>query len=136
MKIPQWIRVFGDTDYRGDCALESAEQVTFFAELERLYPDLSPIALHPRNEGKRTPGQYQKQRMEGMAPGAADIIIPASLTFVCELKRADHTKSKWETNQLGYLKTCFDNGAFVCVALGYEAALIAVDEWLRIMEFE
>ena len=54
MIFPEWIPVYGDTSYRGDCPPESAEQITFFGALRRTYPALGSIAIHPRNEGKRT----------------------------------------------------------------------------------
>jgi len=60
-----------------------------------------------------------------------DIIIPAAPAFVCELKRRDHTKSAWQKGQIEYLENCQKNGCFVCVALGYEAALQAVEDWTK-----
>lgn len=136
MKFPEWLAVFGDLDYRGACRPESNEQITFFAELERIYPELAQIALHPRNEGKRTPGQTTRQKMEGLNVGASDIIIPGQQTFVCELKRKNHRHSRWEPHQEGYLLACANNGAYVCVALGYEAALLAVENWITAIELE
>lgn len=131
MKFPPWLRVFGDTEYRNKkCHPESAEQITFFNTLRREYPELGLIAIHPRNEGKRTANQTQRQKAEGMTAGAADIIIPGSPAFVCELKRSDHTLCHWEDEQLKYLATAQTMGAFVCVALGYEAALEALQEWI------
>jgi len=132
MKFPQWIRVFGSMEYRGACPVESAEQTTFFAELRRRWPDtLGRVAIHPRNEGKRTHRQTQRHKMEGMCPGASDIVIPGSPAFVCELKRRDHTKCKWEEDQLPYLEAAEAQGAWVCVALGWEAAMQAVEEWAK-----
>lgn len=131
MKFPEWLRVFGDTEYRNKkCPKESAEQITFFNTLRREYPELGLIAIHPRNEGKRTVNQTQRQKAEGMTAGAADIIIPGAPAFVCELKRRDHTLCHWEDEQLKYLATAQTMGAFVCVALGYEAALEALQEWI------
>jgi hypothetical protein len=89
------------------------------------------IALHPRNEGKRHYAQVTKQKAEGMATGAADIIIPACVSFVCELKRMDHTKSGWEDGQVEYLEAAQKAGAFVCVALGWVAAKEAFDDWIK-----
>lgn len=66
-----------------------------------------------------------------MTPGASDIIIPASMPFVCELKRQDHTKSKWQDGQIEYLEACHEAGSFVCVALGWESAWRAFGDWLR-----
>lgn len=123
MKFPQWLKIYGDTSYRGDCPSETLEAVTFFARIRREYPTTyGKIATHIRNEGKRNWQQVARQKSEGMTKGAPDIIIPMQKTFVCELKRQDHTKSKWQDGQLEYLKAAHDAGAFVCVALGYEAA--------------
>lgn len=131
MKFPPWLRVFGDTEYRNKkCPVESAEQITFFNTLRRDYPELGRIAIHPRNEGKRTVNQAQRQKAEGMTAGAADIIIPGSPAFVCELKRLDHALCQWEPDQLEYLATAQTMGAFVCVALGHKAALEALQVWI------
>ena len=67
-----------------------------------------------------------RERIEGMVAGAPDIIIPGNPTFVCELKRLDHTKCRFQYGQLEYLEAAHKAGAFVCVALGYQAALDAV----------
>ena len=132
MKFPDFLKVYGDQSFRGECPTETSEQVAFFAELKRKYPQLHAIAIHPKNEGKRMKGQFQqlaKDKAMGLNVGSADIIIPASPAFVCELKRKDHTQSKFQTGQIEYLESCQALGAFVCVALGYEAAMQAVDEY-------
>lgn len=128
MKYPKWLNghIFGDTDYRGNCPPESAEQITAFNWLrENGYT----TAIHPRNEGKRTHAQTNKQKAEGMTTGASDCIIPGSPTFVCEIKRKDHTKSTISAEQISYLEQCKKDGCFVCVALGYEALIQAVKTW-------
>lgn len=130
MKIPPWLKCYGDRTYRGDCPPESAEQITFFNRLRAQYPSTyGKIALHPRNEGKRNHRQTARHKAEGMAPGASDIVIPGCPAFVCELKRQDHTKSRWEDDQLDYLAVSRNAGAFVCVALGWEAAWEAFEAW-------
>jgi hypothetical protein len=129
MKFPNWLKIYGDLTYREKCATETLEQITFFNFIRTNYPIYGRIAIHPRNEGKRTFYQASMQKFEGMTQGAADIIIPGSPSFVCELKRRDHTKSKWEPGQLEYLGTCQKIGAFVCVALGYDEAIQAFNDW-------
>lgn len=127
MRFPQWIDVYGDRDYRGDCPQELAEQITFFQWLRIQHPSLHRIAVHPRNEGKRTYHQARMQRLEGsLNVGASDVIIPAGRAFVCEIKRQDHTKSRWKKGQLEYLEAAHNEGAFVCVALGADAATEAL----------
>jgi hypothetical protein len=138
--LPTSLRIYGDTAFRGKCPVESQEQATFFNTLRRVYPDtLGRIALHPRNEQQLRGGQFSglaKQKAEGMTPGASDIIIPAGGrcgAFVCELKRRDHTQSKWQNGQIEYLTAAHEMGAFVCVALGWEAAWLALEDWRRLM---
>ena len=134
MKFPAFLKVYGDQFFRGECPTETSEQVAFFSELKRKYPHLHAIAIHPKNEGKRSKGQFQqlaKDKAMGLNVGAADIIIPASPAFVCELKRKDNTKSKFQPGQVEYLENCQKLGSFVCVALGYEAAMQAVDEYAK-----
>lgn len=136
MKFPDFLRVYGDTSYRGDCPLEGAEQVTFFQQLRKAYPDsYGLLAIHPKNEGKRRGAQFQqlaRDKAMGLSPGAADIVIPGRQTFIMEVKRRDHTKSSWQDGQLPYLKAAQDAGCFVGVALGWEAAWEAFREWLSV----
>lgn len=132
MKIPDWLKCYGDTSYRDKkCPSEVAEQVTFFNALKRLRPTTAKTAMHIRNEGKKTPQQAMREKAEGLLSGAADIIIISKVPFICELKRKDHTLCHWEGKQLDFLLAAQESGAFVCVALGYEAALEGVEEWLR-----
>ena len=65
-KIPHQIMVHGDVTYRGDCPLEVAEQVSFLCMLRKEFPKLAEIAVHIRNEGKRTKRQGAQHKKEGM----------------------------------------------------------------------
>jgi hypothetical protein len=130
-KFPMWLDVYGDFSYRGDCPPESAEQKTFFNWIRREHAaTYGVIALHPRNEGRRSYGTAWHETAEGMAIGASDIIIPGCPSFVCELKRRDHTKCKLSNEQLGYLLASKTAGSFVCVALGADAARDAFFAWM------
>lgn len=130
---PPGVRVYGG-DYRGQCPKEAEEQVTFFNKLRREYPlTWGALAIHPRNEQQLRGGQHQgllRQKAEGLTPGAADIIIPGAPSFVCELKRADPTKSRWQDGQREYLAAAAAAGCFACVAFGWWNAWEAFEEWL------
>jgi hypothetical protein len=65
-----------------------------------------------------------------MTTGAPDIVIPGSPTFICELKRRDHTQSELRTAQVAYLRAAQRAGCFVCVALGVDAAWEALHVYL------
>lgn len=136
MKFPPWLKVYGSTDFRGDCPKESAEQITFFGQVRAKHPDtVGKLALHPKNEEKRSGKDFQRLERDkamGLSPGASDIVIPGSPAFVCEMKRQDNTKSQWQEGQIEYLEAAKAQGAFVCVALGWEAAMEAVEEWLSL----
>lgn len=135
MKMPESIKVYGDTSWRGRCALETAEATTFFAHIRLRYPrTLARIATHIRNESRRSMPQARRHKAEGMVKGAADIIIPGNPSFVCELKRRDHTKCRISPEQLAYLDAAQAQGAFACVALGHAAALDAVSDWLALCD--
>ena len=130
MKLPQDIPIWGNVKYRGACPKETLEQVTFFARLRREFPSsYGLLALHPRNEGKRTHLQAAKEKSEGMTTGATDIVIPARISFVCELKRRDHTASSIADEQLAYLRAAQAAGAYACIALGVDAAWEAFQRW-------
>lgn len=130
MKFPAWLRVYGDQSWRGDCPTESAEQVTFINRLRTRWPDtLGRVVVHIQNEGKRHAWQAQRDKAAGMTAGAADIVVPGRVTLLIELKRRDHTKSRFQPGQVEYLQAAHDMGAFACVALGADAAMQAVEAW-------
>ena len=137
MNLNQPFPIYGDQSFRGNCPSEQLEQTTFFNEIRTKYPDTwGRLAIHPRNEQQLRGGQFRgmiKQKAEGMTPGAPDIIIPGRVSFVCELKRMDHTKSKWQPGQIEYLTAAHNAGAFACVALGWRAAWQAFQDWGLLM---
>lgn len=124
------IEVVGDITFRGKCAVEDADLITFRNELERLYPQYAAVMLHPKNEGARYGWQADADKMKGaLNTGASDIIVPGFPTLVIELKRQDRTLSDITVNQLEYLQACQQNGCWCCVALGWRAALEFVHQW-------
>ncbi len=128
-KIPPQIPVFGDTTFRGDCPKEAAEQVSFLSMLKSEFPELAKIAVHIRNEGKRSKRQGAQHKLEGMNTGASDIVIPCCPPMLIELKRRDHTLSSTSQKQLDYLINSQEQGAFACYALGAVGAIQAVRAW-------
>lgn len=129
MILPPNIPIYGDPTWRGACPTENAEQVTFFAAIRKT--PMGRVALHIKNEGKRRHGQVSWDKASGLVKGASDIMIPGSPAFVCELKRKDHTKSRISGEQSEYLEAAQEYGAFAVIALGWEAAWEAVQEWQK-----
>ena len=130
--------IYGDVKYRGPCPAETMEQISFFNRIRKEYPDTyGKIALHPRNEALLTGGQFSsvmKHRAEGMNQGAVDIVIPGCPAFCCEMKRTNHTLSKWQDGQVEYLEAAKALGAFACVALGASAAWDAFCDYLGVVK--
>ena len=132
MKMPHWLPVFGDPTFRGVCPSEFSDHKTAIGMIKEHQPALPAILIHPKNEGKRSGKQADIEKaVGGLNRGASDIIIPGNPTFVCELKRQDHTQSSWEQGQIEYLKNCHEQGAFVCVALGWQGVIEAIEEWKK-----
>lgn len=135
-KVPSEIKIYGGITYRDKkCPTESLEQITFISIIRREYPAYGAILIHPKNEGRLVNGQFDaisKDKAMGMTKGASDIIIPGSPSFVCELKRRDITLSKIEDDQIDYLLAAQKCGAFACIALGYQAALEAFNDWIDV----
>lgn len=124
------VRVFGEPKYKGagKAPSELQEQITLFNEIRRQWPELGAIALHVRNEGKKSVQAALREKAEGMVSGAADIIIPGAPAFVCELKKRDKGARVSKT-QKTYLEAAAKNGAFCCICYGYESALEAIELW-------
>lgn len=129
MKFPEWLHIYGDTAWRGDCPTEDAEHVTFVNAVRRCYPKCAAVMVHVPNEGNRTASQASWEKARGMNTGASDFIFAGAPSLVIEMKRRDHTKSRWQDGQVEFLQAARDRGAIVCAALGWEAALQAVKEW-------
>lgn len=133
MIIPAHIPLYGDPTYRGKCHLEHVEQSSIINRLRKEYPDtFGAIAFHPRNEGQKRAGQFStamKENAEGLTKGASDLIIPARIPFVAEIKRRDPSKSSISKEQIDYLTAAQALGAFSCVTLGAVATWEAFLVW-------
>ena len=132
MIFPDRIKVYGDTSFRNKkCPVEDAELVTFINQIKKLYPNsFGRLILHIPNEGKRKVHEVANLKKKGaLNTGASDIIIPGNPSLVMEMKRQDHTLSDWQPGQIEYLEESKRVGCFVCVCLGWEAAMMAFNDW-------
>lgn len=125
------IPIYGAPLEYGKCLLETHEQASFFNRLRSEYPDTwGRLGIHVRNEGKRTHWEIRKIKAEGgFIAGSPDIVIPGVPPFLCEMK-ARSKASKTTDEQIAYLQTAREQGAFACFAYGAEAAWQAFEEWL------
>lgn len=110
---------------------EAAEMTTFFNQLQKRYPEIHALALHVRNEGKRDHKDTNIMKMQGgFIKGAPDIVIVGSPTFLCEMK-SKAKSSRTSKEQDAFLERADKKGCFCCVAYGWEAAIEAVEEWIK-----
>ena len=124
------IKTYG-TQQTGDQPSEAAEMTTFFNQLKKLHPDIHALALHVRNEGKRDHKDANIMKMQGgFIKGAPDIVIMGKPTFLCEMK-SKSKKSRVAKEQTSFLERADRVGCFCCVAYGWEAAMLAVEEWRK-----
>ena len=134
MKFPPWLTVYGDQSFRGNCPKEESDQVSLFSWLQWQHPALYAIAIHPKIEGKRTWQQIAAEKKTGaLKKGVIDVVIPGCPSLCLELKRRDHTKSVWKDGQPEYLWAAKNNGSIVCVALGFDAACHAIEDYIKII---
>ncbi len=135
MKPIPGIILYGNQKHRDkNCPSETVEQITLINRIRSSYPDsYGKLIVHIKNEGKLINGQFSaitKDKAMGMVKGAPDIFIPGMPSFLCEIKRQDRTISKISEEQIAYLLAAKECGAFVCVALGCDAAWQAFSDWL------
>lgn len=124
------IKTYG-TQLTGDQPSEAAEMMTFFNQLQKRYPEIHALALHVRNEGKRDHKDANIMKMQGgFIKGAPDIVIMGKPTFLCEMK-SKSKKSRVAKEQIEFLERSDKAGCFCCVAYGWEAAMMAVEEWRK-----
>lgn len=123
-------RIYGTSTLEA-CPSEKVEMASFFNRLRREHPHLGAVALHIRNEGKRSAMQQQAIVGEGgFVKGASDVIIPGAPAFVMEMKSRSKT-AKVSKEQKAYLEAAAAAGAFACVALGAVGAWEALEDWLK-----
>lgn len=129
-QLTRGIEIIGDVTFRGKCAVEDAELITFRNQLEIRYPQYAAVMLHPKNEGQRHKHQADAERAKGaLNTGACDIVLPGFPTLLIEMKRRDVTQSEITTDQLDYIDAAERVGCWACIALGWENAMLAVDKW-------
>lgn len=136
MKFEPWMNVFGDQSFRGNCPKEDYVLSSFIAHVRRVYPDTyGLVAFHPKNEGKRTGAQSKADSIKGLTKGVCDVVIIGNPVLCLEIKRQDHTQSKWSgPEQVAFLKQSLAGGAYVAVSLGYDASIQAFEHWLTLQK--
>ena len=133
MKIPPSIKIYGES-VKGCKVTEANHMTTFFNTLRLKHPEYAAIALHIRNEGKRTHSQISREKAQGgFVTGCADIIVPGNPSLVIEMKSRSKS-AKISPEQIAYLLNAQELGSVCCITLGHEAAMDAFNDWLKVIK--
>lgn len=131
MIIDKRIRCYGDLNYRNPkTPREDSEAQTLVNQVRKKYPHV--LFMHIKNEGKKTKAQADFDRSMGMMAGASDFIFLGVPPMALELKRQDHTLSKWQPKQQEFLIASQEQGMFTAVCFGWQAGMQAVEDWLKV----
>jgi len=127
------IQVYGSLTYRDPkTPLEDTECQTFVNQLNKKYGKGTLLFAHIKNEGKRTKAKMDFDNSMGFLTGISDYVFFGNPMLCIEMKRKDHTKSVWQPEQEPFLLRAQEQGCKVCVALGWESAMEAVEDWIKI----
>ena len=123
------IKIIKPNEFPKDAPSESVEQITFFNQLRKLHPEIAKVAIHGKNEGKRTVKQIAKDKAEGLVKGAPDIFIAGNPTLLIELKKRSK-RARVSDEQINFLESASNLGADCYICYGWESAWKALQEWI------
>ena len=123
------IKIIKPYAFPKDAPSESVEQITFFNQLRKLHPEIAKVAIHVKNEGKRTVKQIAKDKAEGLVKGAPDIFIAGNPTLLIELKKRSK-RAKVSDEQIKYLEAASELGADCYICYGWTSAWNALERWI------
>ena len=131
MKIPEWLPKFGSLKKSNENPKEDYVLSSIVSCIRMDYPNTyGLVAFHVKNESKRTTGQIRADKAKGLTKGVSDLIVIGNPTLCMEIKRDD--SCYFESGQLEFLEQAQKNGAFVCLAVGYDGAKEAFNHWLTL----
>ena len=120
-----------DSNYRGECRQEWAEQIDCMGWLEFNHPDRWPLCFHVANEIKASPQYMQKRQKMGVKSGVSDIIDFGLVRGAFELKRLDKSKCKVSKDQRNFLQAVDDSGGFAAICYGFGEFQRAYTDYLE-----
>ena len=116
---------------------EDTEQVILANFCRNYFPEEYKNMFHPVNEsgGKGSVRYGKKLKDKGRKSGVSDWIclVPNDKYhgLIIELKRTNGVDSDLDSNQILFLKNTSDKGYYSCVCFGADAAIYAIDKYLR-----
>ena len=131
MKTPAWLPKFGDLPKSTSNPAEDYVLSSLISRIRNDYPSTyGLVAFHVKNESKRTTGQIRADKAKGLTKGVSDLIVIGNPTLCMEIKKDN--SCRFEGGQLEFLQQAQKQGAFVCLAVGYQGAKDAFKHWLKL----
>lgn len=128
MNTLAWLPKFGDLPKSKDNPAEDYVLSSLISRIRNDYPaTYGLVAFHVKNESKRTTGQIRADKAKGLTKGVSDLIVIGNPTLCMEIKKDN--SCRFEPGQLEFLQQAQKQGAFVCLAIGYQGAKDAFEEW-------
>lgn len=128
MNTPAWLPKFGDLPKSTSNPAEDYVLSSLISRIRNDYPTTyGLVAFHVKNESKRTTGQIRADKAKGLTKGVSDLIVIGNPTLCMEIKKDN--SCRFEDGQLEFLQQAKKQGAFVCLAIGYQGAKDAFEEW-------
>ena len=113
--------------------LEKSEAVDFYQHAMHKRPGIN--LFHVANESVSKMQHRKNLKQAGVKSGVSDYLLLAPNSkynfLAIELKRARKSDSSVSANQNEFIKSVENMGGFGCVCYGYQAALLALDEYLK-----
>ena len=131
MKTLTWLPKFGDLPKSTSNPAEDYALSSLISRIRKDYPSsYGLVAFHVKNESKRTTGQIRADKAKGLTKGVSDLIVIGNPTLCMEIKKDN--SCRFEDGQLEFLQQAQKQGAFVCLAVGYQGAKDAFEHWLKL----
>ena len=131
MKTPTWLPKFGDLPKSTSNPAEDYVLSSLISRIRNDYPSTyGLVAFHVKNESKRTTGQIRADKAKGLTKGVSDLIVIGNPTLCMEIKK--NNSCRFEDGQLEFLQQAQKQGAFVCLAIGYQGSKDAFEHWLKL----
>ena len=131
MKTPTWLPKFGDLPKSTSNPAEDYVLSSLISRIRNDHPSTyGLVAFHVKNESKRTTGQIRADKAKGLTKGVSDLIVIGNPTLCMEIKKDN--SCRFEDGQLEFLQQAQKQGAFVCLAIGYQGAKDAFEYRLKL----
>lgn len=125
MKMHPLIKVYGEIQ-KGACPDENTECQTIVNQNKKHNPHV--MILHIKNEGSRTKAQMDFTNSMGFIKGASDYLLVGNPMGFLEVKRKNYSHKITKEQEL-FLLNAQARGAFVGIALGWEAGMRFIEDW-------